>query len=134
MQCPPLFGSSVRAIKPILAINVRTSKPISNHVSVSNVRPREPISSSHARSSKIVSASNVCPSKTGSASNVCSGKPVCTMSVQVDLSVEVTFVKVNQQVIVPLFVQTIFVSLIHQYQLNRYHLYFYFPFLAYSVL
>ena len=53
---------------------------------------------------------------------------ILIMSVQVDLSVKVRFVKVNQLIIINLFVQTIFFSLIHQYQLNRYHLYFYFPF------
>ena len=52
---------------------------------------------------------------------------VTVMSIQVDIFVEVRFIKVNQPVIVifiiNLFVQNIFVSLIHQYQLNRYHRY-----------
>ena len=80
MQCPPLFGSSVRASKSILAINVRTSKPISNHVSVSNVRPREPSSSSHARSSKLL---------------------VLATFVQVKPAVLVMFVQVNLFVLCP---------------------------------
>ena len=57
---------------------------------------------------------------------------VLIMSVQVDLSGETRSVKVNQLVIVIFiinqFVQTIFISLIHHYQLKRYHLYFSFPF------
>ena len=59
-------------------INVRASKPVNEHFSVSDVRPSELINSSHACSSNIVSASNIRPSKTVSASNVCSGKPICT--------------------------------------------------------
>ena len=57
------------------------------YVSISNVRPSEPISGNHARSSNVVSASNVRPSKTVSASNVCSGKPVCTNYVRPSRSI-----------------------------------------------
>ena len=57
---------------------------------------------------------------------------VLMMTVQVDLSVEVRFIKVNQLVIVifiiNLFLQNHIPSLIHQHQLNKYHLCFYFPF------
>ena len=63
---------------------------------------------------------------------------VLIMSVKVDISVQVGFVKVNQLVIViliiKLFVRTKFVSLIYQFQLSRYHLYFYFPFDHFSIL
>ena len=51
---------------------------------------------------------------------------------------EVRFVKVNQLVIVIfiiiLFFQSILVSLFYQFQLNRYHLYFTFPFSVFSIL
>ena len=80
-----IFCSSALASKPIRCINVRVSKPISEHVGVCgvcDVRPSEPISISHARfharSSNIDSARNIHPSKTVSASNVCPGKPVYT--------------------------------------------------------
>ena len=80
-----IFCSSALASKPIRCINVRVSKPISEHVGVCgvcDVRPSEPISISHARcharSSNIDSARNIRPSKTVSASNVCPGKPVYT--------------------------------------------------------
>ena len=57
---------------------------------------------------------------------------ILIMSLQVDLSGEIRFVKLNQLVIVIFiinqFVQTTFISLIHHYQLNRNHLYFYFLF------
>ena len=57
---------------------------------------------------------------------------ILIMSVQVDLSVEVKFVKVNQLMIVifiiNLFVQTTYVSSIHQFQHNGYHLHFDFPY------
>ena len=105
------------------------SKPVSEHVSFSDVRPSEPIDSSHAGSSNIVSVSNIRPRKPSVlVMFIQVNVVVLIMSVQVDLSVEVSFVKVNQLVIVifiiNLFVQTIFVSLIHHYQLNRYYLYF----------
>ena len=91
------------------------------------------VDSSHACLNNIVSASNIRPSKTISASNVCLGKPVCTDYVCLSRSICVSkFVKVNQLVIVifiiNLLIQTLFVTLIHHHQLNRYHLYFYFPF------
>ena len=63
---------------------------------------------------------------------------VLIMSVKVDLSVEVRFFKVSQLVIVifiiNLFVRTIFASSIHQFQLNRYHLFFTSPFSIFSIL
>ena len=144
----PIFGSSVRANKPICTINVRASKPVSEHVRVSDVRPSEPISSSHTRSSNIVSASNIRPSKTISASNVCLGNPVCTNYVRPsraicgskvcqskptsDSKFRHTDLINTMSFQVNLFVQTIFVSLINHYQLNRYHI-FLLSLLAFSV-
>ena len=61
-------------------------RPISEYVSVRDVRPSEPISS-HACSNNIVSASNIHPSKNVSASNVCPGKPVCTNYVRQSRSI-----------------------------------------------
>ena len=136
----PIFGSSVRASKPIRSINVRASKPVSEHVKVSDVRPSEPISSSHTCSS------NIRPSKTVSASNVCLGNPVFTNYVRPNRAIcgskvcqrkptSDSWLFVIQTLLIQLmsfqvnlFVQTILVSLIHHYQLNRYHIYFYFPF------
>ena len=129
----PVFHGSACASKPICAINVRVSKPVSGHNSVSDVRSSEPSNSNHARLSNIVSASNISPSKTVSASNVCPGKPVCTNYVRQSRSIcgsEVCQSKPTSDIvifIINLFVQTIFVLLIHLFQLNRY-LYFYFPF------
>ena len=51
-----------------------TSKPVREHISVSDVRPSESINSSHARSSNIVRASNIRLRKTFINGNVCSGK------------------------------------------------------------
>ena len=57
--CPskPIFGHSDCACKPICAIDIRASKPVSEHVSVSDVRLSEPTNISHGPSSNIVSAS-----------------------------------------------------------------------------
>ena len=56
--------------KAIRAINVRASKPISEHVCVSDVCPSEHISSSHVRSSNIVSANNIRPGKIATATTI----------------------------------------------------------------
>ena len=97
-----------------------------------HVRPNEPISSTQARSSNF-KASNIRPSKTISASNVCSGKPVCTNYVRPSRFLcEKKFCQrkptSDSNILHKPICSNHICFVIHQYQLNRYHLYFYFPF------
>ena len=105
----PTCGCNVRPSKPFSAINVCASKLIySSNVcsrktlNVRDIHPSKTVSvSSSFRSSNSVSAANVHSSKFVSASNICSGKPVCKNNAcQVNLSVEIMFVKVSPLVLI----------------------------------
>lgn len=136
-----VYGAVFVQVNPfelLMFVQVNPHVPVSESVSVNNVRPSEPISRTHTPLwSSIVCAINIRPSKTASASNIDSGKPVYTNNVRPSRSTcggQVCQSKPNSdgnirlrdlistQVMssqVNLFVQTIFASLVHHCQLNR---------------
>ena len=153
--CPSrtVSASSVSPGKPICGSNYSLSKQVSNII----FYPSKPIIGSSIRSSKATGASSSCSSKPIFGSNVRASKLICVlMFVQVNLLinilvlvkfVQVKFVQVNLFVLImsvqvdlsvePDSDSNIYhknicsihiVLLIHHYQLNRYHLCFYFPF------